>query len=117
MSGLPLRSLRTSHLHVCRHLAVLFFIEQLNNVKGFGPEVISQLLRKPDPGLASLTRRERDVLGVMAEGKSNSGIAAKLMLSEGAVEKHIASIFGKLALEPESAVNRRFLAVLRYLRT
>jgi DNA-binding NarL/FixJ family response regulator len=53
----------------------------------------------------------------MAEGKSNSGIAATLMLSEGAVEKHIASIFGKLSLESESAVNRRVLAVLRYLRT
>ena len=97
------------------------FVSALERVAAGGtaldPEVISQLLRKPDPGLASLTRRERDVLGVMAEGKSNSGIAAKLMLSEGAVEKHIASIFGKLSLEPESAVNRRVLAVLRYLRT
>jgi DNA-binding NarL/FixJ family response regulator len=97
------------------------FVSALERVAAGGtaldPEVISQLLRKPDPGLASLTRRERDVLGVMAEGKSNSGIAAKLMLSEGAVEKHIASIFGKLALEPESAANRRVLAVLRYLRT
>jgi DNA-binding NarL/FixJ family response regulator len=51
----------------------------------------------------------------MAEGRSNSGIAAKLVLSEGAVEKHIASIFGKLVLEPEAADNRRVLAVLRYL--
>jgi DNA-binding NarL/FixJ family response regulator len=97
------------------------FVSALERVAAGGtaldPEVISQLLRKPDPGLASLTPRERDVLGVMAEGKSNSGIAAKLMLSEGAIEKHIASIFGKLALEPESAVNRRVLAVLRYLRT
>lgn len=97
------------------------FVSALERVAAGGtaldPEVISQLLRKPDPGLASLTRRERDVLGVMAEGKSNSGIAAKLMLSEGAVEKHIASIFGKLSLAPESAANRRVLAVLRYLRT
>ena len=97
------------------------FVSALERVAAGGtaldPEVISQLLRRPDPGLASLTPRERDVLGVMAEGKSNSGIAAKLMLSEGAIEKHIASIFGKLALEPESAVNRRVLAVLRYLRT
>ena len=96
------------------------FVSALERVAAGGtaldPEVISQLLRRPDPGLASLTPRERDVLGVMAEGKSNSGIAAKLMLSEGAVEKHIASIFGKLSLEPESAVNRRVLAVLRYLR-
>jgi DNA-binding NarL/FixJ family response regulator len=86
------------------------------------PEVISQLLRSAstgpaaDAGLASLTVREREVLGFMAEGRSNSGIAAKLVLSEGAVEKHIASIFGKLALEPEAADNRRVLAVLRYLR-
>jgi DNA-binding NarL/FixJ family response regulator len=80
------------------------------------PEVISQLLRKPDPGLASLTPREREVLGLMAEGRSNSGIAAKLVLSEGAVEKHIASVFGKLSLAPEAANNRRVLAVLRYFR-
>jgi DNA-binding NarL/FixJ family response regulator len=80
------------------------------------PEVISQLLRKPDPGLASLTPREREVLGLMAEGRSNSGIAGKLVLSEGAVEKHIASVFGKLSLEPEAANNRRVLAVLRYFR-
>ena len=97
------------------------FVSALERVAAGGtaldPEVISQLLRKPDPGLASLTPREREVLGVMAEGKSNSGIAATLMLSEGAVEKHIASIFGKLSLEPESAANRRVLAVLRYLRT
>jgi len=80
------------------------------------PEVISQLLRKPDPGLASLTPREREVLGLMAEGRSNSGIAGKLVLSEGAVEKHIASVFGKLSLAPEAANNRRVLAVLRYFR-
>jgi DNA-binding NarL/FixJ family response regulator len=96
------------------------FVSALERVAAGGtaldPEVISQLLRKPDPGLASLTPREREVLGLMAEGKSNSGIAATLMLSEGAVEKHIASIFGKLSLEPESAANRRVLAVLRYLR-
>jgi DNA-binding NarL/FixJ family response regulator len=80
------------------------------------PEVIGQLLRRPDAALASLTPREREVLGLMAEGRSNSGIAAKLVLSDGAVEKHIASIFGKLSLEPEAADNRRVLAVLRYLR-
>ena len=80
------------------------------------PEVISQLLRKPDPGLAALTPREREVLGLMAEGRSNSGIAGQLVLTEGAIEKHIASILSKLALEPEAADNRRVLAVLRYLR-
>ena len=96
------------------------FVSALERVAAGGtaldPEVISHLLRKPDPGLASLTSRERDVLALMAEGRSNSGIAGKLVLSEGAIEKHIASIFTKLTLEPEAADNRRVLAVLRYLR-
>jgi DNA-binding NarL/FixJ family response regulator len=95
------------------------FISALERVAAGGtaldPEVIGQLLRKPDPGLASLTPRERQVLGLMAEGRSNSGIAGKLTLSRGAVEKHIATIFGKLSLELESADNRRVLAVLRHL--
>jgi DNA-binding NarL/FixJ family response regulator len=96
------------------------FVSALERVAAGGtaldPEVISQLLRRPDAGLASLTTRERGVLGLMAEGRSNSGIARKLTLSEGVVEKHIASIFGKLSLEPEGADNRRVLAVLRYLK-
>ena len=96
------------------------FVSALERVAAGGtaldPEVIGQLLRKPDPGVASLTPREREVLGFMAEGRSNSGIAGKLVLSAGAVEKHIASIFGKLSLEPEAADNRRVLAVLRYLK-
>ena len=96
------------------------FVSALERVADGGtaldPEVISQLLRKPDRGLASLTAREREVLGLMAEGRSNSGIADKLVLSQSVVEKHIASIFGKLSLGPEAADNRRVLAVLRYLR-
>ena len=96
------------------------FVSALERVAAGGtaldPEVISQLLRRPDAGVASLTAREREVLGLMAEGRSNSGIARKLTLSEGVVEKHIASIFGKLSLEPEGADNRRVLAVLRYLK-
>jgi DNA-binding NarL/FixJ family response regulator len=95
------------------------FVAALERVANGGtaldPEVVSMLLRRPDPGLASLTGREREVLGLMAEGRSNAGIAAKLVLSEGAVEKHIASIFGKLALESSAGDNRRVLAVLRYL--
>jgi DNA-binding NarL/FixJ family response regulator len=95
------------------------FVSALERVAAGGtaldPEVIAQLLRRPDPGLASLTPREREVLGLMAEGRSNAGIAAALVLSGGAVEKHIASIFSKLALEPQGADNRRVLAVLRYL--
>jgi len=96
------------------------FVSALERVAAGGtaldPEVISQLLRRPDPGLASLTPRERNVLGLMAEGRSNSGIAGQLVLSESAVEKHVASIFGKLSLELEAADNRRVLAVLHYLR-
>ena len=95
------------------------FVAALERVAAGGtaldPEVVSMLLRRPDPGLASLTGREREVLGLMAEGRSNAGIAAKLVLSEGAVEKHIASIFGKLTLESSAGDNRRVLAVLRYL--
>jgi DNA-binding NarL/FixJ family response regulator len=96
------------------------FVSALERVAAGGtaldPEVISELLRRPDAGLASLTAREREVLGLMAEGRSNSGIARKLTLSDGVIEKHIASIFGKLSLEPEGADNRRVLAVLRYLK-
>jgi DNA-binding NarL/FixJ family response regulator len=102
------------------------FVSALERVAAGGtaldPEVISELLRSAssgpaaDAGLASLTAREREVLGLMAEGRSNSGIARKLTLSEGVIEKHIASIFGKLSLEPEGADNRRVLAVLRYLK-
>jgi DNA-binding NarL/FixJ family response regulator len=96
------------------------FVSALERVAAGGtaldPEVISQLLRRPDPGLASLTLREREVLALMAEGRSNSGIADKLVLSEGTVEKHIANTFMKLSLEPEPGGNRRVLAVLRYLR-
>jgi DNA-binding NarL/FixJ family response regulator len=66
-------------------------------------------------GLATLTPRERDVLALMAEGRSNAGIAAALVVSGGVVEKHVASIFGKLGLPPSEADNRRVLAVLRYL--
>jgi DNA-binding NarL/FixJ family response regulator len=82
------------------------------------PEVVSQLFRasRQRGGLASLTPRERQVLALMAEGRSNSGIAAGLVVSGGAVEKHVASIFSKLGLPPDdSDNNRRVLAVLHYL--
>ena len=85
------------------------------------PEVVSQLLgaRLGDrrPGLGSLTAREREVLSLMAEGRSNAAIAAELVVSPGAVEKHVAGIFAKLGLPPSDGDNRRVLAVLRYLRT
>jgi|SRR3954469_2450617 DNA-binding NarL/FixJ family response regulator len=81
------------------------------------PEVVSQLFsatRQID-ALSGLTPREREVLGLMAEGRSNSAIAAKLFLSAGSVEKYVTSIFGKLGLPPSEGDNRRVLAVLRYL--
>src|ERR1700761_7223577 len=81
------------------------------------PEVVSQLFRasRRTEALFTLTRRERDVLTLMAEGRSNAGISAALFISSGAVEKHVASIFGKLGLPPSEGDNRRVLAVLRYL--
>jgi DNA-binding NarL/FixJ family response regulator len=83
------------------------------------PEVVSQLFRasRQRGELASLTPRERQVLALMAEGRSNSGIAAGLVVSAGAVEKHVASIFSKLGLPPDDTDNRRVLAVLHYLRS
>jgi DNA-binding NarL/FixJ family response regulator len=98
------------------------FAEALERVAAGGtaldPEVISQLVRTSQQatGLAELTPRERDVLALMAEGRSNAGIAAALVVSASVVEKHVASIFAKLRLPPSEADNRRVLAVLRYLQ-
>jgi DNA-binding NarL/FixJ family response regulator len=80
------------------------------------PQVVAQLLlrRDSDP-LARLTPREREVLGLMAEGRSNAGIAQALVVSESAVAKHINSIFAKLDLPVVDADHRRVLAVLRFL--
>ena len=97
------------------------FADALSRVAAGGtaldPEVVSQLVRvtRQAHGVATLTPRERDVLSLMAEGRSNAGIAAALVVSAGVVEKHVASIFGKLGLPPSEADNRRVLAVLRYL--
>ena len=82
------------------------------------PEVVAQLLtrsRRREP-LAMLTPREREVLGLMAEGLSNTGIAQRLVVSDGAVEKHITSILTKLELPVSDTEHRRVLAVLTYLR-
>ena len=83
------------------------------------PTVVSQLVgrnRRDDP-LEGLTPREREVLGLMAEGRSNQGIAGRLVITERAVEKHVTSIFGKLRLPAASADHRRVLAVLTFLRS
>ncbi|MET0899761.1 MAG: response regulator transcription factor [Mycobacterium sp.] len=83
------------------------------------PEVVTQILVRSQRRniLEFLTPRERDVLQLMAEGKTNSAIAASLSVSTGSAEKHIASIFTKLDLAPDESENRRVLAVLRYLES
>ncbi|MFJ3788272.1 response regulator [Kitasatospora hibisci] len=96
------------------------FVDALQRVAEGGtaldPEVVAQLLvrRHRDP-LEKLTPRERDVLGLMAEGRSNAAIAAALVVSDSAVAKHINSIFTKLDLPPADDSHRRVLAVLRFL--
>jgi DNA-binding NarL/FixJ family response regulator len=81
------------------------------------PEVVAQLVARGSDGpLAVLTPRELEVLGLMAEGRSNTAIAERLVLTVGAVEKHVANIFAKLRLPPSPADHRRVLAVLAYLR-
>jgi DNA-binding NarL/FixJ family response regulator len=98
------------------------FIEALTRVAAGGtaldPEVVTQLLRatRRDTGIGSLTAREREVLALMAEGRSNGAIAGTLVISERAIEKYIASIFSKFGLAPSDADHRRVLAVLRYLQ-
>ncbi|MCW2879196.1 MAG: DNA-binding response regulator [Sphaerisporangium sp.] len=86
----------------------------------FDPQVVAQLMvrRRRDDPLASLTPREREVLGLMAEGKSNPAIGRQLVITDGAVEKHVRSIFNKLGLYADDGdQHRRVLAVLTYLRS
>jgi DNA-binding NarL/FixJ family response regulator len=80
------------------------------------PEVVRQLIRRRRDPLERLTPREREVLGLVAEGRSNNAIARQLVVSEAAVGKHIGSILAKLDLPPADATHRRVLAVLTYLR-
>ena len=97
------------------------FMDALRRVARGGtaldPEVVAQLMvpRRPDDPLSGLTPREREVLAAMAEGRTNIGIARLLSITEGATEKHISNIFGKLELPDSENDHRRVLAVLTYL--
>jgi DNA-binding NarL/FixJ family response regulator len=97
------------------------FLDNLRRVASGGtvldPEVVAQLLvrRRRDDPLRALTPREREVLALMAEGRSNTAIARKLVVTDGAVEKHVKNIFTKLDLPPDEEQHRRVLAVLAYL--
>ncbi|HEY4753418.1 MAG TPA: response regulator transcription factor [Candidatus Limnocylindrales bacterium] len=97
------------------------FLDALGRVAAGGtaldPEVVAQLMvrRRVDDRLSTLTPREREVLSLMAEGRTNAGIAESLTITEGAAEKHITSIIGKLDLPDSRSDHRRVLAVLAYL--
>lgn len=80
------------------------------------PDVVRQLLRRRSDPLARLSTREREVLGLIAQGRSNAAVARLLVISEAAVGKHVGNIFAKLDLPPTEDSNRRVLAVLAYLR-
>ncbi|MFI5935073.1 response regulator [Actinoplanes sp. NPDC051494] len=98
------------------------FMTGLRQVAGgatvLDPEVVAQLLvrRRRDDPLRALTPREREVLGLMAEGRSNNAIARKIVVTDGAVEKHVRNIFTKLNLHQDEEQHRRVLAVLAYLQ-
>jgi DNA-binding NarL/FixJ family response regulator len=104
-----------------RVLEIEDFVEAVRRVARGGtavdPEVVSQLLgrRRPDDAVAELTDREREILSLMAEGRSNQGIGRKLFISPKTVETHVHAVFQKLGLEAAEDYNRRVLAVLAYL--
>jgi DNA-binding NarL/FixJ family response regulator len=97
------------------------FVDAVRRVAAGGtamdPEVIDRLLfrNSGDNAIGALSRREREVLGLMAEGRTNAAIGQRLVISERAVAKHTASIFLRLGLQPSDDDNRRVLAVLAYL--
>ena len=99
------------------------FIEAISSVAHGGtvldPEVVRQLLRatRRADSLATLTPREKEVLSLMAQGRSNTAIADALVISPRVVEKHVASIFAKLGLAPSDDDNRRVIAAIRYLES
>jgi DNA-binding NarL/FixJ family response regulator len=99
------------------------FLDALQRVAAGGtvldPEVVGQLLvrRRRDDPMRTLTPREREVLSLMAEGLSNTAVARKMVVTDGAVEKHVRNIFTKLGLHQDEEQHRRVLAVLAYLQT
>jgi len=101
---------------------VKLFVDAVERVAGGGsaldPEVVAHMLKRKrsDDPLEELTPREREVLGLMAEGRSNRAVADALVVTERAIEKHVTSIFGKLRLTASPEDHRRVLAVLTYLR-
>jgi DNA-binding NarL/FixJ family response regulator len=104
-----------------RIMDVVDFVDAVRRVAEGGtaldPEVVAQLFSRGQHGpLEALTPRELEVLALMAEGRSNAGIAQALVVTVGAVEKHVASILGKLDLPPSESDHRRVLAVLTYLQ-
>ena len=103
-----------------RVVDVADFVAALRAVAAGGtmidPEVVRRLLRRPRSPLDALSAREREVLALIAEGHSNSAIAARLFVTEAAVGKHVGNILAKLDLPPAEDTNRRVLAVLTYLR-
>ena len=112
----------TGYLLKDRVIDIPQFIDAVRRVAAGGtaldPEVVAQLfaVRRAAGPLERLTAREREVLGLMAEGRSNAAIAERLVLTVGAVEKHVASILQKLDLPPSDSDHRRVLAVLAYLQ-
>ena len=104
-----------------RVMGVDDFLDALDRVHAGGlvldPDVVRQLFRDTSHPLGMLTEREREVLGLMAEGRTNAGIASALFVSTSAVEKHSNAIFDKLGLLTEDGYNRRVQAILRYLES
>ncbi|MFJ3406135.1 response regulator [Promicromonospora sp. NPDC090134] len=104
-----------------RVMGVDDFLEALDRVRAGGlvldPEVVGQLFRDTSHPLGFLSEREREVLALMAEGRTNTGIARALFISTSAVEKHSNAIFDKLGLLAEDGYNRRVLAILRWLES
>ena len=97
------------------------FVGTLHRVVGgesvIDPEVVRRLLRRRSDPVDRLSAREREVLGLVAEGHSNAAIARRMYLSEAAVGKHVGNVLAKLDLPPTADANRRVLAVLTYLRS